>query len=185
MGLRRSLRATNLVQNGNFALDSNGDGLADSWFLTPVSTKSVSNNIQSFTANSQYDRLGSNRVSVQTGDKIYGSCYFKADSTLVLFKLTANNESLNRVNVNHTGTGQFIFKSALGTVQAGDTNFSVCAEDDRASGWTEVQTMNMFMINLTSVFGAGNEPTQAQCDVIFANWYEGTMGIGSMSRNMR
>ena len=33
------------------------------------------------------------------------------------------------------------------------------------------------LINLTATFGAGNEPTKEQCDLFFANYFEGTDNV--------
>lgn len=36
---------------------------------------------------------------------------------------------------------------------------------------------NIKIINLTATFGAGNEPTKEQCDVLFANYFEGSDNV--------
>ena len=34
-----------------------------------------------------------------------------------------------------------------------------------------------YAINLTATFGAGNEPTKEQCDLLFANYFEGSANV--------
>lgn len=41
----------------------------------------------------------------------------------------------------------------------------------------ELQAQEIMAINLTALFGAGNEPTAVQCDRMFANWFDGTVNM--------
>ena len=43
---------------------------------------------------------------------------------------------------------------------------------DSTSVW-DMQMDNFMRINLTATFGAGNEPTKEQCDLIFSDYFEG------------
>jgi hypothetical protein len=49
---RKDVRYTlmNLVTNGNFAIDTSGDGFADSWINSNITNYSIVNNVQLFTA---------------------------------------------------------------------------------------------------------------------------------------
>lgn len=42
--------------------------------------------------------------------------------------------------------------------------------------------VNILAVNLTQTFGAGNEPTKEECDIIFANYFEGTQSVNGNVR---
>src|SRR5699024_9027657 len=56
-------------------------------------------------------------------------------------------------------------------------------------GEIKLNADNFLAIDLTSAFGAGNEPTKEECDKIFANWFDGTKStvstrIKSVGKNL-
>lgn len=174
MGLRKSissrmnrgLTATNLVLNGNFALSAGG--VANSWTLTSTTLNSVVNNVQKFTANASGGNLRQSILTI-TGHKYYYSVYVKADSSLVRLN---NGLALYP----HSGSGIF---ERLRYIDTSSVNGfpHPGLYDDRASGWTEVSVQNSIFIDLTDLFGAGNEPSIGECDRLFANWFNGTRGL--------
>ena len=78
------------------------------------------------------------------------------------------------------------------TTQEGYVRVRVDANyPDAATGNGKVMEIEeCIAINLTQTYGAGNEPTKAQCDLLFANYFEGTdnvLGTGrvrSIGRNL-
>src|SRR5699024_395205 len=72
--------------------------------------------------------------------------------------------------------GQFETLSTMGVVPA-DTDFDfirVVIQDQNSVDWQPVYVKNVRVVNLTQAFGAGNEPTKEECDLIFANYFDGT-----------
>jgi len=68
-------------------------------------------------------------------------------------------------SVFHSGSGNFEFLSIVGdALYATSTIF-----DNRASNWKPIEVDYMGAINLTAIFGAGNEPDKAQMDLWLNN----------------
>src|SRR5690606_27111425 len=57
--------------------------------------------------------------------------------------------------------------------------------DSRTSGWTPAYMDKLIAINLTEVFGAGNEPTLEEMDLLISkipsNWFEGVLRNNELS----
>ena len=75
------------------------------------------------------------------------------------------------VNVWNTYSGIYTSDStntAILLTHATDTLYSV------GDTW---KTKDFVVVDLTATFGAGNEPTKEQCDIIFSNWFDGTKSV--------
>ena len=76
-------------------------------------------------------------------------------------------------------------KSAIITTTNAGTNFNFVFQG--IGNWQSgeyIDISHVKIINLTATYGAGNEPTKEQCDLLFANYFEGTdnvLGTGRIS----
>lgn len=169
---------TNLLGNdGDFKVDSNADGLADGWVGTASGTYSITNNIQSFIATATGGYIKRFTTNGYSGnDKIYLVAEVKADSSSVYLQLY---DGVTVTPVYHSGSGNFEKLSLIKTLDSNPTECSPYIKDIRASGWTEIQVKKVMMINLTQLFGVGNEPTLAECDEMFS-YVNGTKSVDNV-----
>lgn len=171
-------RYTNLLgANGNFAVDSNGDGLADGWTAFRLGSTSMVGNVQTFTANLQYGGILGNIVATNTTDKWYVCGYMQANSNLASIAWTGAYKSY------HTGSGNYEFLSFL-DVRNNTSNFDVIFSDNRASGWVGIKVKYAHIFNLTELFGAGNEPTKAQMDTLIKNYIDANGYLQDLSESI-
>lgn len=171
MGLRRSFKPTNLVKNGNF---TNGD--IASFEIINLNVLSVTNNVVAFIATFQYGVFRQVLPFVD-GHKYYFSGSVKASSSNVKFGLWSN---YGGYQISHSGGGQFEKLSNIGTyVDATmSTQKNIFIGDNSPSGWKEVRGKELLLIDLTALFGAGNEPDKAWCDLNIPVWFDGILGSG-------
>lgn len=74
-------------------------------------------------------------------------------------------------------------KIVTATSTANQVLYLAQAYVDAATALGKVMEIDYLMlINLTSTFGAGNEPTKEQCDILFANYFEGSDNVLSTGR---
>lgn len=178
MGIRRNFRPTNLVTNGNFAGGTTG------WINNSYATFTVTNGIATLLANSQYDNIYQNiATNVGVGAKFYACAYLMAGAADAL-KIMINDSEVSSNTATHTGSGTFERVSVIHTSTAG-TVIRVKVQDFRASNWDNVYAKEVFAIDLTALFGAGNEPTQAWCDLNIPNWFDGTLSGGKRIGGVR
>lgn len=157
---------TNTVTNGNFV---NTTGWASGG-----DTFTVSSNEATFRANSQNDTLQQSATLANTN--VYYFCgWVKADSSSVAIKvsdLVAYSDGAS-----HSGGGNYEFLS-FRYVATRNATGAIYIIDGRASAWTYNYIKYISMMNLTTAFGAGSEPTKAQMDGLmtqFSNsWLNGT-----------
>lgn len=164
--------AENIVKNGNFADGTTG------WSTSgTVSTFTVANKEATILAGTQHGSVY-NLLKTKAGNKYYARADAKATSSQILFGFNSK--------VNHSGSGKYEVLSIILTA-------SVAAEwlvlgDARASGRDNFYVKNVMCIDLTATFGAGNEPTKEQCDLMFANYFDGLQGakpsVKSTSKNL-
>lgn len=156
---------TNHLFNGNFEYDRNENNVADGWVLknSPTSS-SMSNNTQVVTPSTsgyfiQYDsdnRLIDHKVYVAFSLYTpYDKCYLRLYGTNII------------INANDTYTRASMVLTA---VNSDNSPRISCYENavDHA-----ISIRNVMMIDLTDIFGAGNEPTAEQIDSIVDTWYGG------------
>lgn len=159
---------TNLLTNGNFTSTSNWTAASTSF--------SVASNEATLLA------TGTNGLIRQTvsltNTNIYYFCgWMQSSSSLVSINLT--DAVANKLSVFHSGSGSYEFLSGryTATLTTASGQFRP-SEDTRTSGWTTVKDKYATLINLTSAFGSGNEPTKSQMDSLMNNfpekWLNGT-----------
>jgi hypothetical protein len=146
-----SINYTNMVINGDFS-----NGIAG--WSSNGALLSATNNELSFTASINKGRANKSLVYT-VGDKIYRSAYVKTTSNLVGIGRSTSLYAL------HTGSGAY---ERLSAVTVADTSMFLSIIDNRTSGWDVVYTKEVLAINLTVLFGVGNEPTKSECDMLFS-----------------
>ena len=181
--LKRTSKARNIITNGNFALDSNSDGLADNWYfsLEPMD-KYIQNGFQyfkptegTFAYSLRCGDIGTSRDcfyiafdAVKISGVVYLAEYFKIGSpTGSTWQFGSTTGFLSAVVYPHQTAIGNRFLAFYGT---GHENSAVS---------------NVRFINLTTLFGAGNEPTAEWCDANFPNWFDGCLSKTSMSQMLK
>ena len=161
---QENMSVTNIVTNGNFASGTSG-------WISDLSTISITNNIATLKATARYGGIQQAKSYTPLTHKFYARAFVRADSNLVSLRIYDNVVFATRT---HSGSGNFELLSTILTCSNGNI-IKVYTNDDRTSGWTDVQIKEVMMFNLTSLFGAGNEPTQQQCDEMFSSWFDGSI----------
>jgi hypothetical protein len=142
---------TNEISNSDF---SNG---ITGWESVNAGTPIAENNVCKFTATAYNGRVYQSEAFTE-GKKYYVRLDVKADSNQV--KLDAGHAGFSQY---HSGSGEFETLSTLVTAPS-TADYAVRVLENRSSGFTEIQIRNGFIVSLTDLFGAGNEPDKAWCD---------------------
>lgn len=153
--LFKYLTLQNLITNGNFANGTTG------WTLGPGTSTgvSVANNILTLTPTAQWGGLYQ-AISYPDGHIIYASSYIKAP--------LANGENMQMwggvpiVTLSLDNQWQQVSMRFSNTI----TTKNLAIGNTATSGLGAVSIKNIVAIDLTAIWGAGNEPTQAQMDAI-------------------
>ena len=164
--------AQNLVVNGDFR---NG---TTEW-TAGNSTNSVTNGILTNTGNGSaivphtYANIGAKNI----GNKYYVRANVTSKSSLCirLFITTADNvQNVDNpvLNTSYTLSGVITASSTYNLIAIYHT-YTTAADSNGAA----IEVKNVMAINLTATFGAGNEPTKEQCDILFANYFEGSDNV--------
>jgi hypothetical protein len=146
-----------LVTNGNFADGTTG------WLFSNAGTPAVSGGEIIFTPTAPPTLETTTQhvyqsVNFVTGYKYYcrGEIYGDTDTVLRLTTI-----EIGRVTTPNTyQTFSAVYTSAITTIRA----FGV--RSIKESGFTQMKAKNLMFIDLTSIFGAGLEPTAAEMDAI-------------------
>ena len=164
------LFATNLVTNGDFSNGTTG------WTATSATGFQVVNGIAEFVATALNGRLEKNIGNISANEKYYASAKVKTDSSNV--SLITTDLTVGGLVVRHVGNNDYQLLSGVYT-QTIDKNITIRIVDARSSGWTKIYVDNILLINLTQVFGTGNEPTKEQMDWIFTE--RDRLGLGHLN----
>lgn len=170
-GLKKGIvRSPNIVENGNFANGTTG-------WIGLSSTNSVSANVLTNTADGTL-ALGVvyRSVPYSGANLYYASAEVRANS-LGCTDMRMTNRT-NTVNIYKTISSpiqnQWYKLSGVVTNNAlsnGIRFYHNYADTSSALG-KSMSVKNVIVIDLTATFGAGNEPTQEQCDILFATWQD-------------
>lgn len=155
-----------LGADGNFGTDSNADGAGDGWSVGgTVSAQSVLTNVQSVTFSSANSILSHNTETATSGQIYYGIATVNAASTVSIRVKNSGGATVATGDV-HSATSGFEKLSVRYTATGSEGMLKLAIQDVATSGWTPCQIKLAHFINLTAMFGAGNEPTKDQMDVI-------------------
>jgi hypothetical protein len=170
----------NLIENGNFANGTTNWG-------TVNSTHAVTNNVLSNTGNggssfpNEFQYLPYNTI---TGEKYY----FVANARVTNANSTALSlqfrESTGVVVITSVAPIQNVWYKLSG-VRTLTTDYSSpyvrlahAYIDSATANGKVMEVQNVMTINLTNLFGAGNEPTLEEADLMFENWFDDVESTG-------
>lgn len=161
---------TNLISNGNFANGTTG------WTNVDAVVDGIA---EATAAGSGVNDAAYQSKESTTSQKIYARVLLKADSANV--KLFIYDGWTMAVTA-HSGANAFETLSVLKTTNASGVSFvRVGIIDARVSDYTKAYFYNVICINLTAIFGTGNEPTAAEMDAILAAdgtaYWDGTRNV--------
>ena len=165
LGVRYSSPGINIVLNGDFSKGST------SWGGSKC-TYAMANNQCLFTATEQYGVVIQTIVNYANykSHKLYFAALIKVADSNEVFYL---NDGTTQVGGSTPAVyGAFSSTSNVMTISSAATTLVIRLQDNRAAGWTEIGLKNIMCIDLTSLFGAGNEPSKATCDTLFATWFD-------------
>jgi phage-related protein len=152
--------ATNLLTNSNF-----DDDVTD-WGGGASVTRSVSGGILTQTATIINGNSNQNETLV-VGRVYYLAVNSKNDTTSVSHRLY---DGTNFIISLSTANADYAWYSGVGTA-TNTAGVVQIGRDGRASGWTAQYIKYVVLLDLTAIFGAGNEPTKAAMDTLFTNNY--------------
>ena len=167
--------AQQLVTNGNFAIGTTGWGT-----LLPRESISIVGGKLRVACVTSDPNLTLNNTN--TTNFILNNKYFVYMSDAVS---TRNYNLSIRTNPSNVAYAIADKKSAIITTTNAGTNFNFVFQG--IGNWQSgeyIDISHVKIINLTATYGAGNEPTKEQCDLLFANYFEGTdnvLGTGRIS----
>ena len=169
LGNTTKYNATQLVTNGNFANGTTG-------WVGDYSTREVINGIMISTGNGTglepvlYAGIGTKII----GNKYYLRANVKTKSSLCT-RIALRSLDTAQLVGNPTVNNPYILSGII----TASTTYNLIAIYHRYataadSNGAAIEVDNVMAINLTAAFGAGNEPTKEQCDLLFANYFDGT-----------
>ena len=159
----KGLTATNLIKNGDFR-----DGLMG-WGANNASISLLDGSLKAVCEANGHARVS---VEVSLDDMYYMSAFITSVSTEIGIGLSGYS------SFKHSG-GSGLVSGVWKSVFNAETTFRVLGSPTKE---TELLVDGVKLINLTQTFGAGNEPTKEECDVIFSNYFDGTKSTISASR---
>lgn len=158
--------AENLVTNGDFRNGATGWLILGTPNTMTITDKLTINGTAATSAGYYKD------IAATTGNKLYIA--IKSTNAGTVFPSvrlydfnTTNNSAISGIN---NTVSSVIVDSKINGIrlyfqQIGDAVYNNVTIDD------------IRVINLTATYGAGNEPTKEQCDVLFANYFEGSDNV--------
>ena len=132
-----------LVQNGNFASDSN-------WYAGANCVKSISNNELSFIVSAQYASVYQPSFKTVSGHKYLFSAIIKSETNSAQLKIYCGS-GITGKNVT-VGTS---FEN-VSFLDDGDAtgDYYLYIQDNRASDWTNIHIKHIMLFDLTAMFGS-------------------------------
>ena len=157
-----------LIQNGDF-------GSTDGWKIANDFTLTVENNVGTITATAQQTSTGL-RILMQTAQSVVNHKYFlafdfKADASLNGVFTCRMRYNTTDLNITPTADGTWHANAAVGTIATQAEIFLLTNSRPVPAG-ASAQLRNVVCIDLTALFGAGNEPsTVAEFRAMFPATY--------------
>ena len=188
----------NLIANGSFETDSNSDGLADGFLKFQAVTtidnviKFVGNASQKITAqyvlnSSMLYGIGKDLI-IPNGNKVYASAWFKQNDYTKfdsLVRIAALNSSwtgalsFTEKSFAHNNWGRL---SGIGIWNTTKPRLMVHGRGKGTNTTSDFSNVDGFIaIDLTTIFGANNEPTASEMDTLMTiipnSWFDGTLNL--------
>ncbi len=174
--------AENIIQNGDFA-----DGIAGwtpSYAFLEVSDKTlsvISNGVNP--VNRAYQITG---LDIGENQKIYAACRVRlnnSEAQSVHIYCTVRSGAFYYFKTQYEpAAGQWYFMSGIQEVSGEQYRLYIAQTYNDPAEGRVMEIRDVISVNLTRVFGAGNEPTVEQCDKLFADYFEGAASTGSAVR---
>jgi hypothetical protein len=169
------LTATNLVTNGDFS-----DGITG-WIEYSADSLSIAGDYIKCLLKSNSSSIGQTIVPV-AGNKYFIACIAKmessavSDANFVIAKSSVGAEESANISIGTTDT----YCSTIMTSVA-NRDFIGLGRVTTAQN-IYIKKNSFVLLDLTSIFGAGNEPSEAECKKLFSNYFEGTKSIPMPAR---
>ena len=169
---------TNFVTNGNFANGTTG------WFASPSAVITAANNILTCTGNGGDDIprfVAPDNPSLFVGKTVYGRFRVRVTNALCAYAsfyvLTPDVRFVGQIisPVENTWYELSGLVVTPGTGTMGTMVFIHGYADAATANGKVMEVQEVMLIDLTALFGAGNEPSAAWCDANFPTWFDGTI----------
>lgn len=173
----KGITATNVIRNGDFSDEtlawtgiSGTTEISDSQLImTSHGISPVLRGFYTLTFSPSSKYWVKAKIMLTHTDGIEATRLFTRSSSMGSISGTFTSEPVNDVWCGHSAILDIPTEPEVGNLQLAANYAS--AED--AVGAT-MKIDNVQLINLTQIFGAGNEPTKEQCDIIFDTYFNGT-----------
>ena len=166
------LTVQNLIKNGDF---SDGNKY---WTTQNQNVESVENNILTTTVKelSPYTRLETKEPELEKiiiGSKVYCRLYVKAKVDVGKFQVGGSGFAASSIKEGHLSL-------TSGITETTESSNIFRYYHSSSSGYEigdELQYSNIMIVDLTQMFGAGNEPSKEWCDEYLPDYIEGTKSV--------
>lgn len=191
----KGLTATNLIQNGNFADGTMG-------WSAGASTITVKNHILSHTSSgtSTYPSVWTtttNRFQMMKDHKLYirRTCRVTYDECVQMLSYFSDNDvPISAPTIKTPEKDAWYTTSGIVLVPEEYDGQSPAlymshGQSTPTTGAT-MEVKEVLVIDLTATFGADNEPTKEECDIMFANYFDntqhtaGSVRVKSVGKNL-
>lgn len=165
----RNVKFNQLVQNGNFA--------DTSVWTKGNCTFNVSNNVLTFKATAQYGNTYNtiNNVANHVCLLLFEAKSYTNTGTVFFFR--QHKTATSYTNVQQTLTNAWAKYNIRVKCDSDTIYLRPLLQDNNASGWGDIQLKNVMVVDLTEMFGAGNEPSAEGFKELFPDdYYEYTTG---------
>lgn len=182
----KGMSAVNLVKNGNFANGTTG-------WIGENATLSTSENVMSVTANGASSApiyVKNDSFNVIAGHKYYLTSTVRVTNSnctmMYAYARDGNNAEISPLTfflVTSPEINKWYKLSGVGMMLnggLGDIRGYHQYTDATTANNKVMQVKNILLVDLTALFGAGNEPTKEQCDLMFANYFDGLQGASNI-----
>ncbi len=161
---------TNMVTNGDFSADLTGWSTNSASYSRSNEEKVIGSHSIKIIGTAIFGRINKiiNNINI-TGNKYYVSLFVKATANNDFSIRTAGGSSLHSAGINILSS-DFMFRSILYTALGTENRIDI----NSGNGISYYDGLNI--VNLTSTFGAGNEPSKEEMDEWFEKhgWFDGT-----------
>ena len=170
---QENMSVTNIVQGGNFP--------STSGWSSVNATLSINNNILSVIGDgvSRYPTLKRfDTNSLIAGRKYYVKTKCKVTNSSCLSINLWLYDGVSLYVVSNPINGNIYTLSGVGVASITTTNLLTIEHkyvDATTANGKVMEVQQVLAIDLTSLFGAGNEPTAQQCDEMFKYWFDGSI----------
>ena len=167
--------AQNLVVNGDFRNGTTG------WFFSNVTSSLLTGGILMQKTNTESLMRMHTTGTVVTGGIYYSrallKCSISPSANDVMFGQFNSSLSVNSSHISYTQSTTDLQVLSIRGTMGQPANFFFTGVGAKSTYTGTISVYGIRVINLTATFGAGNEPTKEQCDLLFANYFEGSKNI--------